>query len=61
MSLYKEPKDFIYEVDIIQKNGTINLLFSNDGGKFGTHEILDEFNLTPLELLEILQEQKLKK
>lgn len=53
--LYKESEEVVYEVEITQKDGNINLLFSNDGGKFGTDEILDEYDLTPLQLLEILQ------
>ena len=51
--LYKE--DVTYSVEVIQDNGNIHLLFTCDGGKFGTDEILDEYNLTPLELLKILQ------
>jgi hypothetical protein len=36
-------------------NGRINLLFLNDSGKFRTYEVLDEFEFTAGELLEILQ------
>lgn len=60
--LYKDEKDLVYEVEIRSKHSIpqayidkITFIFSNDGGKFGTHEILDEHELTPLELLEILQ------
>jgi hypothetical protein len=54
--LYKKSEELEYSVEIkTLDSGKINLLFWDDGGKFGTHEILDEFDLTPLELLEILQ------
>jgi hypothetical protein len=54
--LYKEFEELEYSVIIkTLDSGEINFLFWDNGGKFGTHEILDEFNLTPLELLEILQ------
>lgn len=36
-------------------DGKVNLLFSCNGGKFGTDEILDEYDLTAEELLNILQ------
>ena len=54
--LYKNREDVKYSVDVKTSiDGRINLLFSCDGGKFGTDEILDEYNLSVKELLEILQ------
>lgn len=60
--LYKEPEDIVFEayVEPRKDHENIKITFSNDGGKFGTHEILDEYDLTPLQLLEILQEHSLK-
>ena len=55
MSLYKKQEDVTHSVDIKQKDGKINLLFTADCGKFGTDEILDEYDITPYELLIILQ------
>ena len=57
--LYKDPEDVTYSVEIEQKEGRIFLDFSADCGKFGTDEPIDGFELTPLQLLEILQEQNL--
>lgn len=53
--LYKKHEDLEYTVEITQEDGKVKMLFWDDGGKFGTHEILDEYEVTPLELLEILQ------
>ncbi len=53
--LYKDKKDVKYSVEVKQKGNKINLLFTADCGKFGTDEILDEYKLTPLSLLNILQ------
>jgi len=53
--LYKDKKDVEYTVEIGLSKKKINLLFTADCGKFGTEEILDEYNLTVLELLKILQ------
>ena len=36
--------------------GTFNLAFYTDTGKFGTEELLDDYDLTPEQLLDILQE-----
>lgn len=60
--LYKPESDIKYEAHITQKDGQITLLFSCDGGKFGTDEILDEHTFNAKELLEILQrnEQEMK-
>ena len=56
--LYKNREDVIYSVEIRQQNGKVNLEFSADCGKFGTDELLDGFELTPLELLTILQKHE---
>lgn len=53
--LYKPESEIKYEAHITQKDGQITLLFSCDGGKFGTDEILDEHTFNAKELLEILQ------
>lgn len=53
--LYKDNKYLTYKVDIKQDLGKIHILFTSDCGKFGTDEVLDSFELTPLELLTILQ------
>ena len=57
--LYKEPHEVITSVDIEDRcnEGKVKMTFWNDGGKFGTHEILDGYNLTPERLLEILQDR----
>ena len=54
--LYKDAKDIKYSVEIKQEDGKVKMLFSCDGGKFGTDEILDEIEIEPKRLLEILQE-----
>lgn len=57
MSLtYKDKSEIEYGVEI-QKllGGKINMVFSCDGGKFGTDEILDEFEIPVKQLLDILQ------
>lgn len=57
--LYPNREDVKYSVDVKTSiDGKINLLFSCDGGKFGTDEILDEYNLSAKELLEILQNKE---
>ncbi|MGV6830334.1 MAG: hypothetical protein ACWA5P_02070 [bacterium] len=55
--LYKNQKDIIYEANIEPRKDheNIKIIFSNDGGKFGTHEVLDEYEISPKKLLEILQ------
>ena len=54
--LYKNPKDIVYSVEIKSTpDGKINFEFSCDGGKHGTDEPIDEYTLTVLELLKILQ------
>lgn len=54
--LYKEPKDIIYKATIeILQNGNLRILFTCDGGKFGTDEMIDEYELSVLELLHALQ------
>jgi len=55
MGLYKEKEDVTHKVNVTQKDGKINMLFTADCGKFGTDEIIDEYNITPYELLKVLQ------
>tara|TARA_R100001463_G_scaffold85520_1_gene140472 strand:+ start:357 stop:536 length:180 start_codon:yes stop_codon:yes gene_type:complete len=38
------------------EDGTMYLEFYSDTGKFGTEELLDEYILSPEQLLDILQE-----
>lgn len=61
-----EPKSLLYkpkEEQTISLNvkqlpyKKIELLFQSDGGKFGTHEMLAEYKLTPKRLLQILQDR----
>lgn len=54
--LYKDVKDIKYSVEIEQKDGKVKMVFSCNGGKFGTDEMLDEIEIEPKRLLEILQE-----
>tara|TARA_R100001463_G_scaffold105302_2_gene159792 strand:+ start:906 stop:1067 length:162 start_codon:yes stop_codon:yes gene_type:complete len=37
-------------------DGIIHLAFLSDTGKFGTHELLDDYCMTSEQLLDILQE-----
>jgi len=53
--LYKKPKDTVVSVEIKQKDGIIELLFTSDCGKFGTDECLAEYRLTPAMLLDVLR------
>jgi len=53
--LYKEKEDIVYKVEVSEIDGKVRLIFSCDGGKFGTDEILDMYELTPRELLKALQ------
>lgn len=53
--LYKDKSEVEYKVSISQENGKVKLRFTCDGGKFGTDETLDEYELTPKQLLDILQ------
>ena len=53
--LYPNKGNVKYSVDIKPEGDKIKLLFSCDGGKFGTDEILDEYTVSVKELLEILQ------
>ena len=53
--LYKDEEDIVYKVDVSEIDGKVMLIFSCDGGKFGTDEILDMYELTPRELLKALQ------
>ena len=55
--LYKDKEDIKISVKIKQDENNVVMLFYCDGGKFGTHEMLDEIEITPKELLTILQER----
>ena len=56
--IYKEKEDIKYSVEISQKDSKVNLLFSCDGGKFGTDEILDQFSFKVYDLLRVLQKSE---
>ena len=58
--LYKDKKDITTFVEFKEgtKENNVSINFYNDGGKFGTIESLDSFDLTPDRLLQILQERK---
>jgi len=60
MNLYKDKKDITTFVEFKEgcKENNVSINFYNDGGKFGTVEHLDIFDLTPDRLLQILQERK---
>jgi hypothetical protein len=54
--LYKDQKDIKTLVEVKHlPDGKISFLFTCDGGKFGTDEIIDEYKVTQETLLEILQ------
>ena len=44
------------EVDINDTGDCVELSFYTDTGKFGTEELLDDYDLTSEQLLDILQE-----
>ena len=55
--LYKKREDVKFSADVKTSiDGRIKLLFTCDGGKFGTDEILDDYDLSVKELLDILQQ-----
>ena len=56
--LYKKPEDVSTFVDVKVEGTKVQLLFSCDGGKHGTHELLDGFELSAERLLEILQKDE---
>ena len=47
-------KDVKYNVEVKQEDGNVKFIFSCDGGKFGTDEMLLVYELTPIGLLELL-------
>jgi hypothetical protein len=51
------PENAPVEVDVLQVIGEqkISLVFYCNGGKYGTKELLDGYDLSPKELLDILQ------
>ena len=51
--LYKDK--ITHKVELTQKDGIAKLLFSCDGGKHGTDEVLDEIEIPVTELLAVLQ------
>jgi hypothetical protein len=54
--LYKKESELKYSVDVkTYPDGKVILQFSADCGKFGTDEMLDEYEFTVKELLSILQ------
>lgn len=54
--LYKKTEELTLSVEFkANGNGKINIQFSADCGKFGTEEMLDEYEFTVKELLKILQ------
>jgi hypothetical protein len=56
--LYKDEKDQTLSVEIIQKDGKIEMEFTKDCGKFGMDEGIDFYRLTPERLLQILQDRE---
>ena len=59
MSLpYKLKEEQTLTCDIGFKDGGMWFQFESDCGKFGTHETLAEFKLTPYRLLQILSERE---
>lgn len=54
------PKDYSYKVELLEPSPTFGepkytIVFTCNGGKFGTDETIAEYELTALELLERLQ------
>lgn len=58
--LYKDQKDTTTSLETNQRTEEepIILEFYSDSGKFGTHESLAGFKLTPERLLDILQDRQ---
>lgn len=56
--LYKPKEEQTTEVEIKQIDGFVELEFYSDCGKFGTHEMLAGFKLTPDRFLQILNERE---
>jgi hypothetical protein len=56
--LYKPLQDQTLEVEITQKDGKIEIDFYSDCGKFGTHEPIAGWVLTPERLKQILSERQ---
>lgn len=53
--LYKKPEEVKYQAIFTTINNNINIQFYSDCGKFGTDEMLDEYDVTPQQLLELFQ------
>lgn len=56
--LYKDNPTVELTVMKCEALEVLQLHFSSDCGKHGTHETLDRFDLTPKELLDILQKHE---
>jgi len=52
--LYKDKEDVKISVKVTEKDGSINLLFTSDCGKHGMDEIIDEYDLNPEQLFNML-------
>ncbi|WP_394749522.1 hypothetical protein [Spongiimicrobium salis] len=55
--MYTSKEDQKVSVNIQDREGKIELVFSSNCGKFGTDEILDQYTLKPERLLQILQDR----
>ena len=55
--IYKKKEDFKHKVEIKEEKGSDNftISFYSDCGKFHTWECIDEVEMTPLELLNIIR------
>ena len=55
--LYKKKEDVIYSAEIRERENddSIDINFYADCGKHGTDESLDSYEITPKELLDLLQ------
>lgn len=53
----KKQNELNTYINIEQKENKLFLCFYSNCGNFGTNEILDEYELTPKELLDILQKK----
>jgi len=59
--LYKDIKEVLTTVEVVQAGGQIQLVFTGDSDEVtGIGKILDGYLMTPTELLVILQENKIK-
>jgi len=56
--IYNKKEKQTVEVSIVQNKEKISLEFSSDCGKFGTHEVLCGWALTPERLMQILNDRE---